>query len=230
MIIPVGDHNVVGGARPFFTYAFILINVLIFGYQITLNHEEIVDFFHAFGTVPSEIVQGQHFYTLFTSMFLHGGFGHLLGNMLFLWIFGDNVEAVMGNFRYLIFYIVAGLIATLTHVWMNSQTHLPSVGASGAISAILGAYLIMFPRSQIKLVFIFFFITFYVSAILFIGLWFLEQFMSVYAETGNPDAPSQGVAWWAHIGGFIFGVIIGLRYRTRARTYDLSEGRSPLFR
>ena len=230
MIIPVGDDNVVGGARPFFSYGFILINVLIFGYQMTLNQEEIIDFLYSFGTVPSDIIQGQHFYTLFTSMFLHGGFGHLLGNMLFLWIFGDNVEAVLGNFHFLIFYIVAGLIATLTHVWMNSGTHLPSVGASGAISAILGAYLIMFPRSQIKLVFIIFFITFYVSAILFIGLWFLEQFISVYAETGDPDLPSQGVAWWAHIGGFIFGVIIGMRYRTRAKAFSLSEGRNSIFR
>ena len=229
MIIPVGDDNVVGGARPFFSYGFILINILVFGYQITLNQNEIIEFFHLYGTVPTDILQGQHMYTLFTSMFLHGGLGHLLGNMLFLWIFGDNVEAILGNFRYFLFYIAAGLIATLTHVGMNISTDLPSVGASGAISAILGAYLVMFPRSQIKLVFIFFFITFYVSAILFIGLWFVEQFISVYIEAGNPNVPSQGVAWWAHIGGFVFGVIIGLRNKNKARLYNLSEKRPSLF-
>src|SRR5690625_6362248 len=168
--------------------------------------------------------------TFFSSMFLHGGLVHILCNMLLLWIFGDNVEAVLGNFRYLLFYIIAGLIATLTHVGMNMTTDLPSVGASGAISAILGAYLVMFPRSQIKLVFIFFFITFYVSAILFIGLWFVEQFISVYIESGNPDVPSQGVAWWAHIGGFLSAVLVLLRSKEEARLYSLSEKRPSLFR
>src|SRR5690625_2183437 len=180
MIIPVGDDNVEGGARPFFSYGFILINILVFGYQITLNQNEIIEFFHLYGTVPADILQGQHLYTLFSSMFLHGGLGHLLGNMLFLCIFGDNVEAVLGNFPYLLFYIIAGLIATLTHVGMNMTTDLPSVGASGAISAILGAYRGMFPRSQTKLVFIFFLLIFYVLSVLLIALSLVWLLLFVY--------------------------------------------------
>lgn len=219
MLIPIGDDNVVGGAKPIFTFTFIIINIALFFYESSLGNEALQDFINQYGTIPVNAMSGDHLYTLFSSMFLHGGWSHLIGNMLFLWIFGDNVEAVLGNGRFLLFYLAGGMIASITHVWMNPESTIPSLGASGAISAVLGAYLIMFPRSRVKMIFLFFFVTFYISALFFIGFWFVQQFMSVYGESGQA-AQSQGVAWWAHIGGFIFGIICGFFYRSRAKEFN----------
>jgi len=221
MLIPIGDDNISGGARPIASYAFILMNITIFIYEYSLPDQALQQFINTFGTIPTETLAGHHLHTLLTSMFLHGGWSHLIGNMLFLWIFGDNVEAVLGNIRFVAFYIAGGVIASLTHIWMNAGSSIPSIGASGAISAVLGAYLVMFPRSRIKMIFLIFFITFYISAILFIGFWFIQQFMSVYSET-NLDVRSQGVAWWAHIGGFAFGVFWGIFYRSKARQFSFT--------
>lgn len=219
MLVPIGDDNISGGARPIITYALLLLNIFIFVYEFTLDEASLQAFVNRYGTIPANAVQGADLYALFTSMFLHGGWSHLIGNMLFLWIFGDNVEAVLGNLKFLLFYILGGLVASGTHIWMNPESTIPSIGASGAISAVLGAYLVMFPRSRIKLFFLLFFVTFYISAILFIGLWFLQQFMSVYSET-EMGVQSQGVAWWAHIGGFVVGVVYGLFYRSKAREFN----------
>lgn len=219
MLIPIGDDNISGGARPIASYAFIFMNIAIFIYEFNLGDGDLQLFINSFGAIPADSMAGSNLYTIFTSMFLHGGWSHLIGNMLFLWIFGDNVEAVMGNVKFVIFYLIGGIIASSTHIWMNAESTIPSIGASGAISAVLGAYLIMFPRSRIKMIFLIFFITFYISAILFIGFWFLQQFISVYNETGL-DARSQGVAWWAHIGGFVFGVLCGFFFRSKAREYS----------
>lgn len=172
--------------------------------------------------------------TLITCMFLHGGWMHLIGNMLFLWVFGDNIEAIMGNIRFLIFYLLGGLFATFAHiaaglvagspemasccepcVLLNAcetassacPGSIPSLGASGAISAVLGAYIVFFPKSRIK-VLIFFFVT-TVPAVVFLGLWFVEQLISGVGSMGPLTAQTAGVAWWAHIGGFIFGLIYG---------------------
>lgn len=219
MLIPIGDDNIAGGAKPFATYTFLILNIAIFFYEYSLGDQSLQLFINRYATTPTDVLSGNQLYTFFTSMFLHGGWSHLIGNMLFLWIFGDNVEAVMGNVRFILFYLVGGIIASITHVWMNADSAIPSLGASGAISAVLGAYLIMFPRSRIKMFFVVFFVTFYISALFFIGFWFVQQFMSVYQET-SLDAQSQGVAWWAHIGGFIFGVLCGFFYRSRAREYN----------
>lgn len=221
MLVPIGDDNISGGAPPITTYALLLLNIFIFMYEFTLDEASLQAFVNRYGTIPANAVMGADLYSLFSSMFLHGGWSHLIGNMLFLWIFGDNVEAVLGNFKFLLFYILGGLIASGTHIWMNPESTIPSIGASGAISAVLGAYLVMFPRSRIKLFFLLFFVTFYISAILFIGFWFLQQFMSVYSET-ELGVQSQGVAWWAHIGGFIFGVVCGLFYRSKAREFNFA--------
>lgn len=227
MLIPIGDDNIAGGSKPIATYTFLILNVAIFFYEYSLGDQALQSFINLYATTPTDVLSGNHLYTFFSSMFLHGGWSHLIGNMLFLWIFGDNVEAVMGNVRFVFFYLAGGIIASMTHVWMNAASTIPSLGASGAISAVLGAYLIMFPRSRIKMIFLIFFITFYISAIIFIGFWFLQQFMSVYSETGL-DAQSQGVAWWAHIGGFIFGVLCGFYYRSRARNFSfVPDGISP---
>ncbi|WP_236975445.1 rhomboid family intramembrane serine protease [Membranihabitans maritimus] len=220
MIFPIGDDNIKGGAKPVFTYFFLLSNILIYIYEVSLGGNYLQVFFNTFGTVPKDFLNGHKLYSVFTNMFLHGGMAHLVGNMLFLWIFGDNIEAVFGNIKFFLFYIAGGVIASLVHIGMNYQSTIPSLGASGAISAVLGAYLILFPRSRIKMIFIIFFMTFYIPALFFIGFWFFQQFLSVYNEAGQMPAQTQGVAWWAHIGGFIFGVIVGFFFRTKAKTYE----------
>ena len=159
-------------------------------------------FIYLFGLVPAQF----HIINLFTSMFLHGGIAHLLGNMWFLWIFGDNIESALGHVRYALFYILCGLAAGLAQVLFNIDSMIPMVGASGAIAGVLGAYLIRYPHAQVHVfVFIFFFFTtIRVPAIIVLGIWFLTQLTNGLG-TLNLDT-TGGVAWFAHIGGFIAGV------------------------
>lgn len=223
MIFPIGDDNIHGGAKPYITYLLLGANFLIFIYEYSLSEVQLQEFFNIYGTIPNQAIQGINLYSLITNMFLHGGMAHLAGNMLFLWIFADNVEAVMGSIPFTLFYLIGGVVASLTHIWMNMDSFIPSLGASGAISAVLGTYLVLFPRSRIKMIFIIFFMTFYISALFFIGYWFLQQFLSVYSEQGDLGAASQGVAWWAHIGGFIYGIIVGLFYRKKASKFEFER-------
>lgn len=209
MLLPIGDDNIKGGYFPIFSYSFIAINVLVFLYQVSLG-ENMGAFVSNFGSIPAETMQGKDLYTLFTSMFLHGSWGHLIGNMLFLWIFADNIEAIVGSRRFLRLYFVGGLLAHALHIFFYPDSGIPTVGASGAISAVMGAYIAMFPTSRVKL--LFFVIPFKVPAYLFLGVWIYMQIQSgistlQYAE-GN-----VGVAYWAHIGGFIYGVLQGLAFR-----------------
>ena len=155
MIFPIGDDNVNGGSRPYLSYGFIVLNILIFIFQISLESGELQRFVYQYGTIPSVIISGQNYGSLFTSMFLHGGWMHIIGNMMFLWVFADNIEAVIGNSRFFVFYLLGGLFATGAHILSNTASVIPSIGASGAISAVLGAYLVMFPKSQIKVLFFF---------------------------------------------------------------------------
>ena len=150
-------------------------------------------------------------YTLFTSIFLHGGLGHLLGNMLFLWIFADNIEARIGSGRFILFYALAGLIAHGVHIYFNLNSSVPTIGASGAISGVMGAYLAMFPSSRVRV--LFFVFPFYIPAFLFLGIW---MYMQVESGMGilQHAAADDGVAYWAHIGGFAFGVLAGLAFRS----------------
>ena len=158
-----------------------------------------------------------NWFTPVTHMFLHGGWLHLIGNMVFLWVFGDNVEAVMGHFGYLIFYLAGGLAATAAHIFFNLGSSVPSVGASGAISAALGAYIVMFPRSQVRtLIFLGLWTTVTrISAVFFLGIWFAIQLFSGITSISN-TAQSGGVAVWAHIGGFAFGVVLGFLFKGKA--------------
>lgn len=213
MIFPIGDENVQGGAKPIFSYAFIAINVLVFLFQVTLGQQGINQFLTTYGTIPLEIMNGQDYFTLMTSMFLHGGWMHIIGNMLFLWVFADNIEAV----PFLLFYILGGLAASAAHIFFNTTSTIPSVGASGAISAVLGAYLVMFPASKIKVLVVYFFRSFTMPAIFFLGLWGVQQFISGFMSLGPATADTAGVAWWAHIGGFVFGVAFGFLFRNRAK-------------
>ena len=218
MLFPIGDQQVKGGYKPLFSYAFIGINVLVFIYQLTLDFQSCEAFLLQYGSIPQNIIQGEDWGTIITSMFLHGGWMHLLGNMMFLWVFADNIEAVVGNMNFLGFYILGGLAASLAHVFFNPLSSIPAVGASGAISAVLGAYLVMFPQSRIKVLFVFFFI--HVPALVFLGLWIVQNIISGLGSLGPAEANTGGVAWWAHIGGFVFGVVAGLYAR---RSYEMPE-------
>ena len=146
--------------------------------------------------------------SLFSSMFLHGGVLHLLGNMLFLWVFGANVEDHLGHLPYLMFYLICGIGAGLTHILANCGSTIPSIGASGAISGVMGAYIVLFPRSKILTLvpIIIFFFTVRLPAVLILGYWFVIQFLSGFLSLGEVD--QAGVAWWAHIGGFLLGAVL----------------------
>ncbi len=155
--------------------------------------------------------------TIFTSMFMHASWLHLIGNMVFLWIFGDNVEDILGHIPYLLFYLAGGVVAAAAQIFFTPTSSIPSLGASGAIAAVLGAYIVMFPRARVRtLVFVGIIFVTRVSAIIFLGIWFIIQLFSGVTSLGADTAQTSGVAFWAHIGGFIFGLVVGLLFRGRA--------------
>src|SRR5215469_7198683 len=211
MFLPLRDENT-SGKFPLVNVLLILTNVAVFIYQLTLTPRVEKAFVMANSMIPERIpiwltghgsFEGA-FFPLVTSMFLHGGFAHILGNMLFLWIFGDNVEAYFGHIGYLLFYFLCGVGAGLTHVAFNLHSNLPAVGASGAISGVMGAYIVLEPRNRI-LTLIFIFLV-RVPAVIVLGLWFALQFLSGVSELGTHV--NGGVAVWAHIGGFLIGVLL----------------------
>ena len=183
---------------PYITISLIALNIIIFFWSLT-NFESVIN---TFGFVPA----AASILTIFTSMFLHGGFDHILGNMLYLWIFGDNVEDKFGKFFFIIFYLLAGIAATFTHWFTNIGSAIPAIGASGAISGVLGSYVVLFPKARIHTIGRFGLTT--VSAWMMIGLWFLIQLLlgsaSLFGGQGS------GIAFWAHVGGFVFGFVVTL--------------------
>lgn len=209
MFFPIGDQQIEGGHKPLFAYSLILANVLIFLYEISLPSELSPVFIEHYGAIPIEVLSGTDLYTMLTSMFLHGGWMHLIGNMLFLWVFADNIEAIIGTFNFIVFYIIGGLVASAVHIFFNPYSNIPMVGASGAISAVMGAYLIMFPASKIKVLVLILFRSIYIPAIFFLGFWIIQQLVSGFGSIKADDENQSGVAWWAHIGGFLFGVLAG---------------------
>ena len=209
MFFPTGDDQVRGGHNAHFSYGLIAVNVLIFTYQYSLGPEAGQQFVYDWGTIPASILSGQRYETLITSMFLHGGWLHLLGNMLYLWIFADNIEATVGNVKFVIFYLLGGIAAGLVHIYFNPGSPIPAVGASGALSAVMGAYIVLFPRSRVRGWFFFFRVN--IPAFLFLGFWFYQQSSAGYASL--QDSAGTGIAWWAHIGGFVFGVLAGFYFR-----------------
>lgn len=225
MIFPIGDDQVEGGSKPIICYSFIAFNVLIFLYEVSLG-PALGSFVMEYGSIPEEITSGEDYFTLFTSMFLHGGWMHLIGNMLFLWVFGDNIEATIGNVLFFLFYIAGGLAAHVGHIMTNPVSIIPTVGASGAISAVLGAYMVMYPRSKIKVLVVIFFRSFYMAAIIFLGLWILQQFISGFGALGTQTSETAGVAWWAHIGGFVFGIVAGFLFKMWFPGVQLVKGES----
>ena len=215
-MFPIRDFNR-SGSKPIVTWTLIIVNILVFYYQVTSGHYRYI--IANYGVIPIYILNGLRLHTLFTSMFLHADVFHLFGNMLYLYIFGDNVEDRFGHLKYLLLYFVFGLAGGLLHVFMSSLSGnsrdllIPAIGASGAISGVLGAYMIFFPNARIvSIVFGLFLIrTVVVPAIYFIGFWFLLQLL--YASYGA----LSGIAAWAHIGGFIMGVLAAAFWRSRRR-------------
>ncbi|MCB9043485.1 MAG: rhomboid family intramembrane serine protease [Chitinophagales bacterium] len=212
MLFPIGDDQIQGGYRPVVSYSLIVLNVLIFLFEASMGNTNLEAFIMHYGAIPAEITSGQDYYTLISSMFLHGSWMHLIGNMLFLWVFADNIEAVIGNFHFMVFYLLGGIVAALTHILLAPGSNVPMVGASGAISAVMGAYVIMFPRSRVKVFFVVFFTSFNILALYFLGFWILQQVISGMSSLNANDL-GEGVAWWAHIGGFAFGVLAGLYFK-----------------
>lgn len=233
MIFPIGDDNSDRTTVPVVNYILIAINVLVFVFFQGLGSND--QFTYAFSTVPEEIrtgadiarevpievgdqravinlqpTPGSVYLTLITSMFMHGGIMHLFGNMLFLWIFGDNLEHALGRARYLIFYLVTGLIASLAHVIstfvFGDNPFIPSLGASGAISGVLGGYLVLYPKRQVRVIMLRVLTT--VPAVVAIGLWFVFQLISAFGVIGAGPQSGGGVAFMAHIGGFVAGLAL----------------------
>ena len=208
-MFPIRDHNP-SGRVPYVTYILMAANIGVFLSYVPLLGDEraLMGFYDAYALVPAKLTQGYGFEGLLTSMFLHGGWMHLAGNMLFLWIYGDNVEDEMGHFRYLLFYVAAGIAAGLTQVAFEASSPVPMVGASGAIAGVMGAYLLLFPRAKVDIliIFIVFFRIFPIPAWILLALWFGLQFLG--GITADPNA--GGVAYWAHAGGFIAGVLLAL--------------------
>ncbi len=209
------------------TLAIIVLNTLVLLYmtylQVSVSDKALEQFVHQYAVIPHDFIYPDGnsipWWTIFTAMFMHAGFVHLAGNMLYLWIFGNNIEDIMGPVRYLLFYLVCGVIATLTQIYISPASTIPSLGASGAIAGVLGAYLVKFPRAQVdSCLFLFIFVTVVrLPAIVVLAFWFvLQLFQGVGALSGSQQ--SGGVAFWAHIGGFIAGMILVNLFAKRERS------------
>jgi membrane associated rhomboid family serine protease len=236
MLLPIGDDNRDRKITPVVNYLLIVVNIFVFIYWQRLGTD--IHFTFGYATVPAEILTGHDivthsriihdpvsgqaitmpglqstpipvYLTLITSMFMHGGIAHIAGNMLYLWIFGDNLENVMGHARYLVFYLLCGVLAGLSHVfsaaWLNQSTLVPSLGASGAISGVLGGYILLFPRRSVHVWVILGIIS--LPAFLVVGLWFVFQLINGMGMLGGNEA-AGGVAYAAHIGGFVSGLLL----------------------
>jgi membrane associated rhomboid family serine protease len=218
-VFPLYDENR-PLTRSYVNYGLIVVNFVVFFYFFLQGWEALVDGYYIYGAIPDDILNGRRLWTLLTSMFMHGGIEHLVGNMVFLWIFGDNIEDSLGHAKYLAFYLLGGFFASFAHIssaviseytsivpYFTPDLDIPSIGASGAISAALGAYLLLYPRARIRtLVFFFYIITVIsVPAFYYLGFWFVYQLlMGASVLLGA----SSAVAFWAHIGGFVYGMAI----------------------
>jgi len=236
-LFPIGDDNEGRTIVPYVSYALIAINVLVFIFlQIPSDA-----FTYSFSVVPREITQNRDIVqtlrigngaiqlgpgpqpiqlTILSAMFMHGSWMHLLGNMLYLWIFGDNVEDAMGHFKFLVFYLLCGVLATFAHIWSGPNSLIPSLGASGAIAGVLGAYLVLYPTRRIRVLigYIAFFRIIYLPAVVVIGLWIALQLFSGFGSIAVTDESSGGVAYWAHIGGAVAGLVLVWLFRNKNYT------------
>lgn len=231
-MIPIRDENPTE-LRPVVTLLLIALNlgawVLLQGAGMT--ESRLVWSADVFGTIPCEVtakcdLEGLGWETVFTSMFMHGSWRHLLGNLLFLWVFGNNIEDSMGHVRFLVFYLLCGVAAALVHIYMGPASELPTVGASGAISGIMGAYVVLYPRAKVQTwvppIFVF-----NLPAILFLGYWFVLQLVMGAADRASAAAGEPemgGVAVWAHVGGFVAGVLLVKVFENRTLVRARKQG------
>ena len=209
-LIPLSDATRRPVRMPVVTAFIIVVNVIVFGMELVHGDPFVMQW----SAIPAEIASGRHWITILTAMFLHGSWSHITGNMVFLWAFGPEVEDAMGRGRYLAFYLIGGVVAMFAQVLANPHSTVPNLGASGAIAAVMGAFLVMYPRDQIKsvlMIFIFVKITF-IPACLLIGFWFLTQLVNAGRVA---QAQTGGVAYLAHVGGFVFGVVIARLFLRR---------------
>jgi membrane associated rhomboid family serine protease len=227
-MFPIRDHNP-SGRRPYVTFTLIALNALIF-LAIWPGQPEfqINRIFMVWGLVPARLMQGEGYATLVSSMFLHAGWMHIFGNMLFLWIFGDNLEDEMGHIGFLLFYLLSGLAAALAQTAMDPGSSVPMVGASGAIAGVMGGYLLLFPKARVDVLFIFviFFRIFAIPAWIVLGVWFALQLFSGLSTPTDMG----GVAYWAHAGGFAGGALFTLPafFRRGGKGYwTRTEGHPP---
>lgn len=222
-MFPISDNNPTR-ITPFVTYVLIAVNIVVFIHELTLAPPDLEQFFQLYAVIPRELTTSFNGIpvnqpvpeplTLVTSQFLHGGFLHVAGNMLFLWIFGNNIEDRLGHIKYIIFYLACGILAALAQWFFSNQSGIPSLGASGAIAGVMGAYILRFPKAQIRTLLVLGpFITFpQIPAVFFLGFWFFQQALYSIASLGVPTSigmESGGIAYWAHAGGFVFGAILG---------------------
>lgn len=213
-MIPLKD-DIPSSTFPYVTISIIAVNAAVFIYELTLGARAGEAFIYRTAAIPYEITHMLDLapvsvvpppLTLLTAMFVHGGLLHIGGNMLFLWIFGDNIEDAFGHVKFLLFYIFAGAVASLTHIMMEPASTVPMIGASGAVAGVLGAYFMLFPRANVKtLVFLFIFATFVrIPAVIFLGFWFIMQIFGL--------GYGGGIAWYAHIGGFVAGALTAVMF------------------
>lgn len=206
---------------PIATISIIALNIIVFVNQVTLPYDEALNMIYKYAFIPSRFINGlgniESYIPLFTSMFMHGDIVHIVSNMWSLWLFGDNVEDRMGAFRFVIFYILTGLIAGFAHFIFNPMSNLPTVGASGAIAGVMGAYFIMFPHSKIVTLvpFILFYRRFLIPAPIFLLIWFISQLRSVIMS--GAYGTIGGVAWWAHIFGFLSGLLLYKKFINKGK-------------
>lgn len=214
-MIPLRDDNP-RHHFPVVTLILIGINCAVYIYQIFLPTIQVTEMVMLYGAIPSSISSGQDWHTILTSMFLHGGFLHLAGNMLYLYIFGDNIESVFGSVRFLIFYLLCGMLAFASHYVFAMDSAIPMIGASGAISGVLGAYALKFPHARVMVLvplFIWIWRVFAIPAALVLGFWFVMQLSSAFFASSS----GGGVAWLAHVGGFVAGLMLMRAYQKRRR-------------
>ena len=221
MFLPLHDDNPLKNISfQYATLALIIVCILVFLYQASLSEQFAQKFIYGFGAIPANIfgaaplpkllAQIPAAFTLITSMFLHGGFTHLAGNMLFLWVLGDNIEDAMGHKRFITFYALVGVIAAFTHSIVDPASKVPMIGASGAISGVIGAYLVLHPKARIKVLVSFFIV--WLPAYVVLGSWIGYQFFSASMDPNGIG----GIAWWAHIGGFFAGIALIIPMRNKA--------------
>jgi len=213
-VFPVSDV-IPSRTTPFVTVSLIVVNAFVFLYMLTLPEELLQGFVARYAVVPAWFSVP----TLFTSQFLHAGWMHVIGNMLYLWIFGDNVEDRLGHVRFLLFYLGAGALAAILQLLFNPFSAVPMLGASGAIAGVMGAYFVLYPQSRVlTAVFILiFFDLIEIPAVFFLGIWFLMQLLSGVGSLGVSNAAGGGTAFWAHVGGFVAGAVVGFVLRARDR-------------